>query len=101
MNSFLPFEWIAAIRFLREGRMQSLFIIGGVAIGVAVIVFMSALLVGMQANIFRRVLTSQPHIALERPKEVARSLRQTENTEALVSVIQKPSQRVTSIDQWQ
>jgi len=75
VNTLLPFEWIAAIRFLREGRMQSLFIICGVAIGVAVIVFMSALLVGMQANIFRRVLTSQPHITLDRPKQVARALR--------------------------
>ncbi len=64
MNDWLPFEWIAAIRFLREGRLQSLFIISGVAIGVAVIVFMSALLAGMQANIFKRVLTfSTSHYA--------------------------------------
>lgn len=101
MKTILPFEWIAAIRFLREGRMQSLFIIGGVAIGVAVIVFMSALLVGMQANIFRRVLTSQPHIALERPKDVARSLREDESYKAVLATIQKPSQRQSSIDQWQ
>ena len=40
------FEWIAAFRFLMEGRMQSAFILGGVAIGVGVIVFMSALLSG-------------------------------------------------------
>jgi lipoprotein-releasing system permease protein len=71
MNPLLPFEWIAALRFLREGRMQSLFIISGVAIGVGVIVFMSALLAGMQANMFRRVLSSQPHITMERPKQVA------------------------------
>ena len=32
MNRWLPFEWIAAVRFLREGRMQTLFIIGGIAI---------------------------------------------------------------------
>ena len=34
--TWLPFEWIVAIRFLREGRMQTLFIISAVAIGVAV-----------------------------------------------------------------
>ena len=57
-----PFEWIVALRFLREGRMQTAFIVTGVAIGVGVIVFMSALLSGLQANLIRRVLTAQPHI---------------------------------------
>jgi lipoprotein-releasing system permease protein len=27
MNRLLPFEWIAAVRFLREGRLQTMFII--------------------------------------------------------------------------
>ncbi|HJV88597.1 MAG TPA: ABC transporter permease [Noviherbaspirillum sp.] len=101
MNDLMPFEWIAAIRFLREGRMQSLFIICGAAIGVAVIVFMSALLDGMQANIFRRVLSSQAHIVLERPKQVARPLRATAPGQSALATIQKPSQRLSSIDQWQ
>lgn len=101
MNDLLPFEWIAAIRFLREGRMQSLFIISGVAIGVAVIVFMSALLAGMQANIFKRVLTSQPHITLERPKQIARPQRNDEAGQWVLATIQKPSQRMSSVDQWQ
>lgn len=101
MNPLLPFEWIAAIRFLREGRLQSLFIISGAAIGVAVIVFMSALLDGMQANLFRRVLSSQAHIVLERPKQVARPLREAGPGVSVLATVQKPSQRVGSIDQWQ
>lgn len=101
MNDLLPFEWIAAVRFLREGRLQSLFIISGAAIGVAVIVFMSALLDGMQANLFRRVLSSQAHIVLERPKQVARPLRGAAPGLAVMATVQKPSQRVGSIDQWQ
>ncbi len=44
MSKLLPIEWLAALRFLNEGRLQTLFIVGGVAIGVGVIVFMSALL---------------------------------------------------------
>lgn len=97
----MPFEWIAAVRFLREGRMQSLFIIVAAAIGVAVIVFMSALLTGMQANLFRRVLSSQPHIVLERPKDAARALRQAQAGQAGVAILQTPSQRPDVIDQWQ
>ncbi|MBC3884259.1 ABC transporter permease [Undibacterium griseum] len=100
-NSWLPFEWIVATRFLREGRMQSLFIILGVAIGVGVIVFMSALLVGMQGNLFRRVLSSQPHITLERPKQQATPVLKAGPGEQMASTIQKPSQRMNMIDQWQ
>lgn len=100
MNSLLPFEWIAALRFLREGRLQSLFIISGAAIGVAVIVFMSALLSGMQANIFQRVLSSQPHIVLQRRQQVALPQRSAEPGQTILQAQQKPSQRMSSIDQW-
>lgn len=100
MNRLLPIEWIAALRFLNEGRLQTLFIVGGVAIGVGVIVFMSALLDGMQANIFRRVLSSQPHVVISRPKDVARPLRIERPGEILLVNRQKRSQLVASVDQW-
>ena len=75
MKRWLPFEWIAAVRFLLEGRLQTLFIIGGIAIGVGVIVFMSAMLSSLEANFIKRVLTSQPHIQLIAPDQIARPLR--------------------------
>lgn len=81
--------------------MQSLFIVAGVAIGVAVIVFMSALLAGLQSNLFKRVLSSQPHITLERPKQVATPQRDASAGETVLSTIQKPAQRLSSVDQWQ
>ena len=99
MNRWLPFEWIAAVRFLREGRMQTAFIITGIAIGVGVIVFMSALLTGLQANFIKRVLTSQPQIQLLPPDQVARPLRNGPG-ELEDAIVQRPSQRVISIDQW-
>ena len=100
MNRWLPFEWIAAVRFLREGRMQTLFIIGGIAIGVGVIVFMSAMLTGLEANFIKRVLTSQPHIQLLTPDQVARPLRSRDRGVIEDAVMQRPNQRVISIDQW-
>lgn len=99
MNRLLPFEWIAAVRFLREGRTQTLFIISGIAIGVGVIVFMSALLTGLQANFLKRVLTSQAQIQLLPPDQVARPLR-TGPGKFESATIQRPSQRTISIDQW-
>lgn len=101
MNRLLPFEWIAAIRFLKEGRMQTLFIITGVAIGVGVIVFMSALLSSLQSNFIKRVLTSQPHIQIIPPDEVARPLRAGSPDALYLPTIQRPTQRLRSIDQWQ
>ncbi len=97
MNRWMPFEWIAALRFLREGRMQTLFIISGVSVGIAVIVFMSALLTGLQANLTKRVLSAQAHITLQPRDEVARPLRPGVE----LAIVQMPLQRVRSIDQWQ
>ncbi len=101
MNHWTPFEWITAIRFLKEGRMQTIFIVAAVAIGVAVIVFMSAMLSSLQANFLKRVLTTQPHIQLIPTDEIARPLRRGEPGSIVVAIVQRPAQRIRSIDQWQ
>jgi lipoprotein-releasing system permease protein len=100
VRSLLPFEWIAASRFLREGRMQTIAIVLGIGIGVGVIIFMSAALAGQMTNITRRVLSAQAHIVLIPPQEVARPLRGGDDA-AEAALVQKPFQRVRSIDQWQ
>ena len=103
-TTWLPFEWIVAIRFLREGRLQTLFIIAGVAIGVGVIVFMSALLSGLQANFIRRVLSTQSHIQLVQPQQVTRQLRggaDAPKGQVEGAIVQPPLQQTKSIDQWQ
>nr|WP_264185164.1 FtsX-like permease family protein [Roseicella aerolata] len=81
--------------------MQTAFILAGVTIGVAVIVFMSALLAGLQANFIKRVLTSQAHVMLLPPEEVARPQRGGEPGVVEDAVVQRPAQRLRSIDQWQ
>ncbi len=100
MNKYTPFEWIMALRFLKEGRFQTALTIVGAGVGVAVIVFMSALLAGVQTNIFNRVLASQSHIVISPPDEIARPLRSGDPGLELAKV-QQPTQRLQSIDQWQ
>jgi lipoprotein-releasing system permease protein len=101
MNGLLPFEWIVAVRFLREGRLQTWFIVGGVAIGVGVIVFMSAMLAGLERNFLKRVLTAQAQIQLLPPEQVARPLRGGDGARVVADpVVQRPAQRLVSIDQW-
>jgi lipoprotein-releasing system permease protein len=99
MNRWTPFELVAALRFMREGYLQTLFITIGISIGVAVIIFLSAMLVGLQTNFIKRVLTSQPHIQMLAPDEVARPLRHRKGVFEFAA-IQRPAQRVLSIDQW-
>ena len=98
---WLLFEWVVAIRFLKEGWVQTAFILLGIAIGVAVIVFMSALLTGMQTNFVNRVLTGQAHIQLLAPKELVIPLRGSFPNTTELATLQIPLQRFKSIDQWQ
>ncbi len=100
MNRWLPFEWIAAVRFMREGLMQTLLIVLGVALGVSVIVFMSALLTGLQSNLFRRTLNYQAQIVITPPQELARPLRGDDPGQS-AALVQPRSQRLRSVDQWQ
>lgn len=99
MNPWIPIEWITATRFLREGRMQTGFILVGISLGVGVIVFLSAMLAGLQANFIKRVLTSQPQIQLLAPDQIARPLRVGRRVYE-AATIQRPAQRTISIDQW-
>jgi lipoprotein-releasing system permease protein len=100
MNPFGLFETIVAFRFMREGLTQTLLIIFGVALGGGVIIFMSALLAGLQANIIRRTLNFQAPIQILAPDQVARPLRAGEAA-AVASQVQPRSQQLRSVDQWQ
>jgi len=99
MSRFTPFEWIAAMRFMREGFVQTLLIVFGVGLGVAVIVFMAAALAAMQNNIIRRTLNYMAPIVVIPPQQVARPLREDGKGSAVL--VQPRSQQLRSIDQWQ
>jgi len=100
VNRYAPFELIAALRFMREGFMQTLLIIFGVGLGGGVIIFMSAALAGLQANIVRRTLNYQAPIVVVAPDQVARPLR-SDATADVAARVQPRSQQLRSIDQWQ
>ena len=100
MKKFLPFEWIVAVRFLIEGASQTIMIVVGTSVGVGVIVFMSALLVGIQSNFISRILNTQAHIVVYQPDTISRPIVNAVGSVEL-AVIQKPAQRVQPVDQWQ
>ena len=72
----------------------------GVAVGVAVIVFISALIQGLQSNIVERTLGTQAHIRLLSPDEVNHIVLPAAGTLQLLQEDQR-AQRLRSINNWQ
>lgn len=60
----MPYEWKIAIRFLKDGRTQTFFILLGIAAGVAVQIFLNSIIVGVQENIIGETVGNSPHITM-------------------------------------
>jgi lipoprotein-releasing system permease protein len=95
------FPLTIAMRFLREGRFQSLLIIVGVAAGVAVVTYISALIDGLQGNTIRRTLGTQAHIVVKPFEEKSVPILVARPGEIVARDIQPRAQRPRSIDNWQ
>ena len=98
----LGFERRVATRFLREGRMQTLLIIVGVAAGVAVVAYISALITGLQRNTIEKTLGAQAHLTLSPRDDVVLAARApaSAGTSELVQT-QPRAQLPRSISNWQ
>jgi lipoprotein-releasing system permease protein len=100
----LGFERRVAVRFLREGRMQSVLIIVGVAAGVAVVAYISALITGLQSNTLEKTLGAQAHVTLspldDRVMAAGPSPVASPATADLVQT-QPRAQRPRSVSNWQ
>ena len=101
MSLTLGFEWQVAVRFLREGRMQTVLIVVGVAAGVAVIAYISALITGLQSNLVAKTLGTQAHITLRVPDNVVMPAATYPPETFVLSEMQPRAQRIRSIANWQ
>jgi lipoprotein-releasing system permease protein len=93
-------ESTIALKFLREGRVQTTLILVGIAVGVSVIVFTTALIVGLQDNIIGRTLGTQAHIRVLPPDEVNHVPPAPPGTAQLLLEDKRP-QRLRSVNNWQ
>jgi lipoprotein-releasing system permease protein len=96
----LAFEFSVALRFLREGRFQSLLIIVGVAAGVAVVAYISALVSGLQTNTLNKTLGAQAHIVISPPDERVAPAWPVAPGERHASETQARAQRLRTIANW-
>ena len=97
----MKFERTLALRFLREGRMQTALIVGGTSIGVSLIIFITGVLTGVQADLISRTLGTQPHIVVRPPDEVNHPQFKEGYNPVVFATAQARAQRLRSIDQWQ
>ena len=97
----MPFELLVALRFLREGRMQSVLILAGVTGGVAVIIFLTQLINQLQATIIDRVMGSQAHVVIRPLEETTQRVLTPEAGREIAAVVQPREQRLRSVDQWE
>jgi lipoprotein-releasing system permease protein len=98
----LGFERRVATRFLREGGMQTWLIIIGVAAGVAVVAYISALITGLQRNTIEKTLGAQAHITLSPLDDAVLPAAAPASAGASTLVQTQPrAQRARSIGNWQ
>ncbi|WP_026436187.1 ABC transporter permease [Acidovorax sp. JHL-9] len=95
------FELRVALRFLREGRMQTVLIIVGVAAGVAVIAYISALINGLQSNTLAKTLGAQAHITLRAPDDLVTPAALPVPGAAVLTETQPRAQRLRAVANWQ
>ena len=96
----MPFQWFVALRYLRDSKGETALILSAVSVGVSVVVFLSALINGLQSSLIESTLGSQPHVTLSVPREVPRPLVEPSDGRTVARLIQPAAQRLRSIDQW-
>jgi lipoprotein-releasing system permease protein len=97
----LPLEWLLALRFLREGRLQSSMVLAGVTAGVAVTVFLTQLIAQLQNTIVDRVMGSQPHVVIQPPQDQVLRVPADATEAAQADQVQPRLQRQRAVDQWE
>lgn len=64
------FNLAVAFRFLKEGRTQTVMILFGITMGIAVQVFLNSLIVGLQRSLVDQIVGAAPHITASMPDVV-------------------------------
>ena len=97
----MPFEWFVALRYLRAGRAQTGLILGGTTVGVAILIFLTALISGLQRTLIQQTLSSQAHVLVKAPEREARPLPLAAGAPVAADRVERTPDRIRSIEQWQ
>lgn len=113
LRGSLWIEWRIALKFLADNPLQTFLISLAISVGAAVIVFITALMMGLQSNIIDKTLGTQSHIRLEATRQqnnfvaahssaITSSTTTSSTTEKYIWVLESPrAQRLQTINNWQ
>ena len=93
-------EWRIALRFLADNPLQTLLISVAISVGAAVIVFITALMMGLQNNVIERTLGTQAHIRIEATQQ-HNNFSATPNGTYVWALESPRAQRLQTINNWQ
>lgn len=96
----MMFSIKVAWRYLTSNRTQTALLLGGVAIGVLVFVFMTALIGGLRLFLIAQTTGSIAHVSLEPPDRIAREIPADDDVTRLVARETSTTQR-KQIFAWQ
>lgn len=94
----MPFEIYVAIRYLKEARFQTALILAAVALGVGVVVFLSALINGLQDSLIATTLGSQPHVIVSRSESTPKTT--SESGREVLALVERPPARELVLNNW-
>jgi lipoprotein-releasing system permease protein len=92
------FEIFIALRYLREARFQTFLILAAVSVGVGVVVFLSALINGLQDNLLATTLGSQPHVIITRVE--APPIVLPDSRRIVAALVEQPPARELILHDW-
>ena len=100
MRDSLWIEWRIALRFLADNPLQTLLISVAISVGAAVIVFITALMMGLQNNVIDKTLGTQAHIRIEATRQ-HNNFSATPEGKYLWALESPRAQRLQTINNWQ
>ena len=94
------FELNLAFRFLKEGRLQTILILTGIVIGVAVLIFLNALIGGLQEDLLNQTVGNSPHITGSARERIPISTAEAREEESVRSIEVSPREDARPFFAW-
>lgn len=94
------FELKIALRFMRGGRSQTIFIASGIAIGVAVMIFLGLLITSLQASLVDQTIGNSAHITISAPQDLITRRLEGSGQDGQLLLRGNDTNVVRSLDNW-
>lgn len=94
------FELRIALRFMRGGRSQTIFIASGIAIGVAVMIFLGLLITSLQASLVDQTIGNNAHITISAPQDLITRRLEDAAREGQILLRGNDTSVIRSLDSW-